>query len=220
MSVTLQLVMDQKMITLLAVAIAAEMGGNAVTEEGVSKDDILEYMESVDIKIADIKKVLKPYGFKTIKHIEEDSEDLAEILEELKELGGDSESEEVELKGDEVELDSLEKGDENIVLYNEDNEELASGEVEKVLKTAIIVDGEKIKFSDITTVMQTEGDDSSEQTEEITVDLVRETLQAYKREFGTEEYKALLKEYKIKKMADLEAMDENDLAKIFSEIAE
>lgn len=194
---------------------------------GVTKQDILDFCEENEIENGDheAKKLLKTHGFKSIKHIADDYEDLAEILSDLKGMfeeddkSDDDDDDDSEPK--EIDMDDIEVGM-AVILVDDEEEVLAEGEIEKLTKSAITIDGEKIKKKDVETVFTPADDDGDDNgtDEEVTTEMVQKALQAYKKEFGNKEYKAILKEYDIKSEKDLKDLDEDDLAKIYSEIVE
>lgn len=208
----------------LATLIASKIGGGtaADTEYDVTKQDIVDWFAESDLSNKDVKSTLKEYGYKSVAHIdlETDLEDstLEDLFKELKALV-DDDSEEKE-SDDEPDVDDIEVG-QTIEVETEDDS--FEGEVEKVTKSAITVDGDKIKKADITSFTIEDDDDnksSDDDDDEVTADMVKEALQAFKKEFSNAEYKEILKENKIKKLSDLTDMSTKQLTAIYSELVE
>lgn len=100
-------------------------GNKNKAPEEVTKDDILEWADENDIENGDkkAKVILKEYGFKSLKHIDDDSDDLEEILDALKDAFEDDdepEEDEPEVKkkdddDDDEDLDLSQLGQKELV---------------------------------------------------------------------------------------------------------
>ncbi|KKL54253.1 hypothetical protein LCGC14_2267250, partial [marine sediment metagenome] len=147
------------------------------SSDGISLDDLKVGMEVTlldeDDEVLAEGEVIKVLS-KSVK-IEDDEEEIHTIkkkeIASVSELGdGTEESEEGDGETQELDWDDLEVGME-VTLLDEDDEELAEGEVEKLTKTAVIIDGDKIKKKDIETIVtsaeeEEESDGESEEESE------------------------------------------------------
>lgn len=90
--------------------------GNKNKDPEVTKETILEWADDNDIESNDkkVKAILKEYEFKTLKHIDEDSDDLEEIFEALKEEFEDDEPEKKD-DDDDDDIDLTEFGQKELV---------------------------------------------------------------------------------------------------------
>lgn len=74
-------------------------------------------------------------------------------------------------------------------------------------------------YADIAELVEADPDDPDEY-EELTVDMVKETCQAYAKENSKEDLTEILEPYGIKSVRGLKNLDEEDLGKLYEELTE